>query len=246
MPDPSGPDEVRAAAARADRDDGDGDELPCRRCRWSGRNRSSRRPADRPAPRHGWRPTGYRRRAVPPASTARRDNPRRKPRGETQRARRLDHQHGEVAATAVAEPQRLHRLLDALGFAPPVAKAVMDALREPGEKLESADRAAWRAGIDEPSGRPRPPDRDDGARCSGRGPASRRRYSRRESVWQPRRERDRQRPSGECSRLTTLSKQQLCRAAGKPRDRHMVAEGVPTKRRLLGSGLISRLASMTF
>ena len=54
--------------------------------------------------------------------------PRRKPRGETKRARRLDHQHGEVAATPMAEPERLHWRLDSLRFPPPVEEAVMDAL----------------------------------------------------------------------------------------------------------------------
>ena len=45
--------------------------------------------------------------------------PGNKPRGETERARRLDHQHGEIAAAAMAEPERLHRRLDALP--PPAA-----------------------------------------------------------------------------------------------------------------------------
>ena len=43
----------------------------------------------------------------------------------------------------MAEPERLHRRLDSLRFPPPVAEAVMDALRQPCEKLESADRPAW-------------------------------------------------------------------------------------------------------
>jgi hypothetical protein len=43
-------------------------------------------------------------------------------------ARRLDHQHGEIAAAAMAEPERLHRLLDSLRFPPPVAEAMVYAL----------------------------------------------------------------------------------------------------------------------
>src|ERR1700730_1880270 len=54
--------------------------------------------------------------------------PGRKPRGETERARRLDHQHGEIAAAAMADPERLHRLLDSLRCPPPVAEAMIDAL----------------------------------------------------------------------------------------------------------------------
>src|SRR6266480_1815296 len=49
--------------------------------------------------------------------------PGRKPRGETERARGLDHQHGEIAAAALADPERLHRLLDSLRFTPPVPEA---------------------------------------------------------------------------------------------------------------------------
>src|ERR1700674_1237241 len=51
-----------------------------------------------------------------------------KPRGETERPRRLDHQHGEIAAAAMADPERLDRLLDSLRFPPPVAEAMIDAL----------------------------------------------------------------------------------------------------------------------
>src|ERR1700730_18158705 len=73
--------------------------------------------------------------------------PGRKPRGKTERARRLDHQHGEITAAAMAQPERLRGLLDSLLFPPPVAEAVLDALCEPGEKLESADRPARRQGL---------------------------------------------------------------------------------------------------
>src|SRR5271166_2745817 len=69
--------------------------------------------------------------------------PRCKPRGETKRARRVDHQHGEVAATPMAEPERLHWRLDSFRFPPPVEQAVMDVLRQPCEKLESANRPDW-------------------------------------------------------------------------------------------------------
>ena len=58
--------------------------------------------------------------------------PGSKPRGETERAGRLDHQHGEIAAAAMAEPERLHRRLDALRLAPPVEEAVLDALDSAG------------------------------------------------------------------------------------------------------------------
>src|SRR2546428_9211875 len=68
--------------------------------------------------------------------------PGRKPSGETERARRLDQQHGEVAAATAAKPKRLHRLLDSLCFPPPVEQAMIDALCEAGEKLESAHRSA--------------------------------------------------------------------------------------------------------
>ena len=44
------------------------------------------------------------------------------------RARRLDHKHGEIAAAAMAELERLHRLLDSLRFSPPIEEAVIDAL----------------------------------------------------------------------------------------------------------------------
>jgi hypothetical protein len=42
----------------------------------------------------------------------------------------------------MAESERLYRQLDALRFSPPVNEAVMDALRQPCEKLESVDRPA--------------------------------------------------------------------------------------------------------
>jgi hypothetical protein len=64
----------------------------------------------------------------------------RKSRGETERTRPLDHQHGKIAAAAVSKPERLYRLLDSLGFPPSVEEAMVDASGEPGEKLESADR----------------------------------------------------------------------------------------------------------
>jgi hypothetical protein len=75
----------------------------------------------------------------------------RKSRGETERARRLDHQHGEIAAAAMADPQRLNRLPDSLGFPPPIAQAMHDALRKPGEKLEGADRTARRQELTSPA-----------------------------------------------------------------------------------------------
>lgn len=38
----------------------------------------------------------------------------------------------------MTEPERLHRLLDSLRFPPPVAEAVIDAPRHPGEKFKRA------------------------------------------------------------------------------------------------------------
>lgn len=70
--------------------------------------------------------------------------PGRKPRRESERARCLDHQQSEVAATAVAEPERLQRLLNSLCFPAPIAEAVIDALCKAGEKLESIHRATLR------------------------------------------------------------------------------------------------------
>ena len=104
---------------------------PCRCCHWWGRNRSSRRPADRPAPRHGCATSRVNGAVAGRFLVVRQRHgevTRDEACGETERTRRLDHQQGEVAATAVAEAQRLERLLDALGFPPPVAEAVMDAL----------------------------------------------------------------------------------------------------------------------
>jgi hypothetical protein len=66
--------------------------------------------------------------------------PRREPRGESERTRRLNHQHGEIATTAVSKAERLHRLLDSLRFTPSIEETAVDALREPGERLEGADR----------------------------------------------------------------------------------------------------------
>src|SRR5207245_2132755 len=43
---------------------------------------------------------------------------------------------------AAAKPKRLHRLLDSLCFPPAVEEAMIDALCEAGEKLESAHRSA--------------------------------------------------------------------------------------------------------
>jgi hypothetical protein len=40
----------------------------------------------------------------------------------------------------MAEPERLHRRLDALRFPPSVEEAALDALGEPDEKLDRADR----------------------------------------------------------------------------------------------------------
>jgi hypothetical protein len=49
---------------------------------------------------------------------------RREACGESQRPRRLDHQQSEVATTAMAQPQRLERLLDSLCLSPPIEKAL--------------------------------------------------------------------------------------------------------------------------
>ena len=62
------------------------------------------------------------------------------PCGEAQGAHRLDHQPGEVSATAVPELQRLSRRLDALGFPAAVDEPLPDALRQASEKLEGPDR----------------------------------------------------------------------------------------------------------
>ena len=65
---------------------------------------------------------------------------RHKPCGETKRTCRLDHQHGEIAAAAMAEPERLLRQLDSLRLPSPVEETLIDALRKPSEKFENSDR----------------------------------------------------------------------------------------------------------
>ena len=65
------------------------------------------------------------------------------PCGETKRPRRLDHQHGEITAAAVAEPERLHWQLDSLRLPSTVVEALIDALRETDEKLKNTGRPIW-------------------------------------------------------------------------------------------------------
>jgi len=62
------------------------------------------------------------------------------PRGETQGASRLDHQHGKIAATAMAEFEGLAGRLDALRFPPTVKDALIYAEGKPGQKFESAGK----------------------------------------------------------------------------------------------------------
>ena len=65
------------------------------------------------------------------------------PCGETKRPRRLDHQHGEITAAAMAEPKRLHWQLDSLRLSSAVEEALIDALRETDEKFENTGRPIW-------------------------------------------------------------------------------------------------------
>ena len=165
--------------------------------------------------------------------------------GETERTRRLDHQQGEVAATAVAEAQRLERLLDALGFPPPVEKALVDALAEADKQFQRADRAA---GVQELPG----PASDLvirigmmaldavgevrhllGAVADGKTSGSLR-------------ESESGRVGRRMFEADDALEAEFRRAAVKARDRHVVAEGVLGEVQAAGLGLISRLASMTF
>src|SRR3984957_17722711 len=65
------------------------------------------------------------------------------PCGETKRPRRLDHQHGEITAAAMAEPKRLHWQLDSLRLSSAVEEALIDALRETDKKFENTGRPIW-------------------------------------------------------------------------------------------------------
>ncbi len=97
---------ARPAAGRARRRRGPGRR--CRRCRWWGRTRPSRRPAGRPAPRRGCGPP-----PMPPvaarAAVRAVDVSGHEPGREAEAAHRLDHQDREVAAAAAPKRQRLQR-----------------------------------------------------------------------------------------------------------------------------------------
>ena len=128
-------------------------DCDCRRCCWWDRNRSSRRPADKPAstrasrPRPGcgrsrcWepRPSG----AGTARSAGNKDVSADETSGQSQRAHGFHHENREIPATAATALQRLAGALHAFLAAALIEEVLLDAERDGAQQVHGPGGPGW-------------------------------------------------------------------------------------------------------